>query len=318
MNRTFLLIVTTALLLAARSPSFAGNPPSTPGPDTAPLAAADLDALEQAARAEATESLARLELIQARQALRDEQYESAARKARSALELLQQVPPNRDVSVFELQAEGILARAGRLGADAAPSHPAVQADAHAAARSRPPDVSAPPDWRVQYQARLEAAYRDSEARALVEAHAARVIPPRVVTYPDDWLEIVEKRSPCASGLVARTPGWRDDQGREWYTALYDIHDIIRMPANFAPPVSHPAWSAIAADDRNALRQSSYIFRGSADDLAAGVPLLRYFGGVYDADQRSGYSKAEFDRVIRLIEAFSEPPAQTPRVVPLAP
>ena len=337
-----------------------------------------LAAEERAARIDATAALARLEVVLARQALHAGEYEDAARKALRVLELLDQLPPEMDMSVYELQAEGILAKAARQGvkveelrrdaaADVAAELPPLTVDPKLDAKTRAaaciargytgpssPDIDTRGDARIlrerternqtpgeygylpareivdteglrvreeqraAYQDALEGAYRDSEARALVEAHEARVIPPGWINYPDDWPEIIAKRKAYESGMVARSPSWWDEEGRESYTAVYDIHDLIREPAFFPMPVVHPFWAAQSLADRNALRQYSDIFSGTPEDLAAGIPLLSYFGGVYTTDMRPHYSRAEQARIITMIRALTEKPTGEARVEPLEP
>jgi len=294
--------------------------PTTTQTDSA-AAEADLAVQEQQARSEAAAALARLDLVLARKALREHQDKEAARRSLRVLNLLTQVPAGVDVSPYELQAEGILAKVARAGVDveglrreAPVGESALPAPEHARTADVKPRQKAP----LADQRALEEAYRDSEARALVEAHEARVIPQQEIDYPRDWPEITRKRAAHADALIARSPSWWDDEGREWYVGLYDISDLIAEPAFHPAPLASPLESTIALRDREALRQQSYIFRGDAYDLAAGLPLLRYFGGVFDTDLRPRLSQARQRQIIELIKAFTQPPEGGAQIVPLSP
>ena len=112
--------------------------------------------------------------------------------------------------------------------------------------------------------------------------------------------------------MAKSPSWYDDQGREWYVAVYDIHDLIYVPPDFglenqfmANPFAH----------RNALDRSYLWQRGLpylgwggqyGDDL---IPLLRYFGGVNAwIDRGPKYSLERQEQVVKMIEAFTGTPS----------
>ena len=254
----------------------------------------DLITQEHQARVEAALAQARLELVLSRQALRAERLVEAVEKAQRVLDLLSDLSAEMDVSIYELQAEGVLAKAARAGVEITV-----------------PRASEQP---AQQQRVLEEDYRDSEVQALLEAQETRVIPRDLVTYPKDWPEITKRREQYSDSMVARGPSWWDDEGREWYVAIYDVHDLILEPARFrVPTFSYHTWR-----DREALRQYSYIFRGDAHDLAAGLPLLRYFGGVEDAMPEMRYSRTKLEQITRMVEAFTNTPEGGAFVIPLMP
>ena len=270
--------------------------PAATGP-TAQSATApdgDLTAQERQARIEAALAQARLELVLSRKAWRAERLAEAAEKAQRVLDLLSDLPAEMDVSIYELQAEGVLAKV-----------------AHAGVEIIEPRTSAQP---TREQRVLEEDYRDSEVQALLEAQETRIIPRDLITYPKDWSEITKRREQYSGGMVARGPSWWDDEGREWYVAIYDVHDLILEPARFRVPMfSYHTWR-----DREALRQYSYIFRGDAHDLAAGIPLLRYFGGVEDSMPELHYSRTKLEQITRMVEAFTNTPEGGAFVIPLMP
>jgi hypothetical protein len=108
--------------------------------------------------------------------------------------------------------------------------------------------------------------------------------------------------------VARSPSWFDKDGREWYVAIYDVHDLIYVPPDFL----RSAWVADhrfrpqMLRDREALRDNSFLFRGwnGWESLEFGIPLLRYFGGVDPwIDRGPKYSPEKQRELVRMIQAF---------------
>jgi hypothetical protein len=337
----------------------------------------ELSRLEEQARIDLVLSQARLELIQSRKALRARRFVEAARKAQTVLTLLKQLPTGVDASVYELQAEGILAKAERAGVAidrvpaTAPESPEerrlaaatyrLDGQARAAAQiargydgADTADIDTHGDaqalreralWnqmpdeygyrpskeiidvetvlerdrqRLYYQDALRTAYQADEARLLVEADEARVTPQGIVSYPDNWPEIVAKRAKYKDGVIARSPSWIDQDGREWYVALYDIRDLIYIVPNFQPPMGVTAGEQLRnLFDREALRWRSEIFGGLPEDLAAGLPLLRYFGGI---DDRAGprYSAERQQRIVEMIKAFVGPRTTEPTIQAVGP
>jgi len=319
----------------------------------------------------------RVELVQARQALAARRFVDAARQAQDVLVLLKQLPADMDISVYELQAEGILAKAERAGVAVdripatAPESTEQQQFAAAMARlddqaraaaeiarqytgADTGDIDTRGDaealqeralWnqmpdeqgyrpakeiidvqsllrrdrqRLYYQDALRQAYKADEARVLVEADEARVAPTGVVSYPDDWPQIVAKRAKYKDGVIARSPSWVDSDGREWYVALYEIRDLVFVPPDFDRAMgAGPVEQMRNALDRDALRWRSEIFGGYADDLAAGIPLLRYFGGI-DEGVQSRYSPERQQHVVDIIRAFVGPRTAEPTLQPIGP
>jgi hypothetical protein len=293
------------------------------------------------------------------------------------LELLKQLPPGVDASVYELQAEGILAKAQRAGVAVdripatAPESPEEQrlaaatsrldAQARAAAEiaraysgADTADIDTTGDaqalreralWnqmpdehgyrpskaiidvetllergrqRLYYQDALRAAYKADEARLLVEADEARVAPEGVISYPDDWPEVVARRAKYRDGVIARSPSWIDQDGREWYVALYDIRDLILLQPRFQVPMGFSLAEQMRnLQDRQALRWRSMVFGGYPEDLAAGIPLLRYFGGV-DEWAESRYSPERQAQIVEMIREFVGPRAAEPSIQTIGP
>jgi hypothetical protein len=336
---------------------------SAPPPRAAAPGADNLSQAERAARIDLTMAQARLEVVLARKALRMQQHQDAAMRAQRVLDLLKEVPPEVDGSVYELQAEGILARAAKAGVDLAAVRESAtsakirsglndylddqtRAAARVARRYTGADrdvidtrVSAealrqrtlrrqvPDDYgykpareiidvdavlerdrqRLYYEDALRNMYQADEARLLTQADEARVVPDGDVAYPDDWPEKVARRGEYAGGQIARSPSWIDQDGREWYVAIYDIRDLIYVPPDFQPPFSLDLVESARNElDRHALRWHSGVFRGYYPaEIAAGIPLLRYFGGVDDFALRGPkYSVERQRQIVEMIRAFT--------------
>ncbi|MCK4342578.1 MAG: hypothetical protein KAY37_12740 [Phycisphaerae bacterium] len=346
---------------AQRSTTQSGQQ-ADPPQNTAEPEAEDLSQAERAARTEANMALAKLELIMGRKALRDGKFVEAARRASRTRVLLRQLPPNVDVSEYELQAEGILTRAAQAGVnvemvarDAAEEAPLLEGDDDLDRRvqagvkiagqysgSSRPDIDTSGDaralrertlrrqtpgrygyrpgreiidvrpivdrdmQRLAYQDALRAAYKEDEVRMLVAADEARIVPEREMTYPNDWPERMRRRQKYAGGQIARSASWYDKDGREWYVAVYDIHDLIFVPPDLTLSGTFGVYDTFRdALDRDALRHHSFIFRGGAYDLAAGIPLLRYFGGINPWVAREGTFDLERQReIVEMIKAFT--------------
>ncbi len=336
----------------------------------------DLGELEREARIDVTLAQARLELVLARKALKTHDHNPAALRAHRVLNLLRELPAEVDASVYELQAEGILARAEKAGIDVealraqAAGEGALpgfddylddQAQAAArvarrytgadrdmidtrgdaqALRQRALRRQVPDDHgyrpgkeifdidavlerdrqRVYYEDALRTAYQADAARLLTRADETRVVPDGEIAYPDDWPEKVARRAEYAGGEIARSQSWIDKDGREWYVAIYDIRDLIYVPPDFQPAASLDlAENLRNALDRHALRLYSGIFHSYyPEDIAAGIPLLRYFGGVDDFEFRGPkYSVERQQQIVEMIKAFTTQLTES-KIIPLAP
>lgn len=372
------LLATAALAQEAAGPDreliakAAANRPAPAAP--AKLAAAresdDLGPAETKARTDVALADARLELVLARKAMRSDRFDEAARRALRAQSALRGLPKDVDASAWELQADGIVARAEKhgvniealrvtLGAGGDPDSSTTQAagtvdrdpletSSKAAIEvvreysgANTPDIDTTisaealrqrtqqrgtddlgyrpgreafdrdaiaerDQQRLAYEDSLSDATRSDELRRLVEADEARVAPAREIGYPDDWKERVARRARFADGQAARTSSWTGTDGKEWYAALYDIRELTYVPPDFAPSFSlDPVEDLRNTLDREALRQRSQIFSGTAEDLAAGIPLLRFFGGVDDFAYRGPmYSREKAAQIAEQVKAWT--------------
>jgi len=355
----------------------ASERPNAPGAGAADRKGlADLGQAEREARIDLTLAQSRLELVLARKALRTHQIKDAAIRAQRVLNLLKELPPELDASEYELQAEGILARAEKAGVDLAALAEQAPGDAmprgfddyldrqtQAAAavgrrytgaerdtintridaqalRQRTLQRQIPGDYgyrpgkeifdtdtilerdrqRVYYEDALQKAYSADAARLLTEADEARVVPVGEIAYPDDWPERVAKRAKYAGGEIARSESWIDQDGREWYVAVYDIRDLTYVPPDFQPTFSlDPAENLRNALDRHALRWGHGFFGGLYPwDLDVTIPLLRYFGGVDDYAWRGPkYSAERQEQIVEMIKAFTTKSTEK-KIIPLGP
>jgi hypothetical protein len=351
--------------------------PARTGPvPPAARASDDLGELEREARIEVTVAQARLELVLARKALKTGDHKEAALRAHRVLNLLKELPTEVDASVYELQAEGILARTEKAGIDVEALRAQAAGEgglpglddylddqARAAARvargytgadrdtidmrgdaqtlrQRALRRQVPDDYgyrpgkeifdidavlerdrqRVYYEDALRTAYQADEARLLTQVDEARVVPEGDVAYPDDWPEKAAKRAKYAGGEIARSQSWIDKDGREWYVAIYDIRDLIYVPPDFQPTATLDlVENERNAADRHALRLYSGIFHSYyPEDIAAGIPLLRYFGGVDDFEFRGPkYSVERQQQIVEMIKAFTTQLTES-KIIPLAP
>ena len=170
--------------------------------------------------------------------------------------------------------------------------------------------------QTAYAGALEEMYRADEVRMLNAADEARVIPDGDVAYADDWPERIAGRRQYEGGQIARTPSWTDAEGNEWFAAIYDVSDLIYVPPDF----QIPGGFSLAEDTRNfldraALRDRSQIFGGYAEDLAMGLPLLRYFGGIDDFAYRGPkYSVERQQQIVAQINAFLDRESQAKIIV----
>jgi hypothetical protein len=298
--------------LIARAAAQREEPAST-RPEAADPEAAELARLERQARIEVLAAQVRLDVVLARREWSAGRMVEAARRAKRALGGIAALPPELDASVWELQAEGILAKAARAGVevgslqDAGESQPSEAAVGPVAENGLPPRIERDRQ-NLAIQGQIKTAADDTAVRILAESHAAHVVPPGEVLYPADWAEKTERRARYRGGQIARSDSWLDEKGREWYVAIYDIHDLTYVPPDFRAPggldLIENTYNAL---DRAALRWRSQIFSGYAEDLAAGLPLLNALGGGVDPYWLRGprHSLARQQQVTEMIRALSE-------------
>lgn len=169
--------------------------------------------------------------------------------------------------------------------------------------------------RIRYEGALHEAIAEDEAARLTAAHEGRLAGDADVTYPDDWKERTARREQWKDGRIARGPSVIGPDGKEWFVGIYDLRDIAYEPPDFSLPFGiHPAEEWRMQLDREALRWRSQIFGGYAEDLAAGLPLLRYFGPIDDFEVRGPKYNPAVERMVeRLVKMITQQRPAEPTV-----
>lgn len=170
------------------------------------------------------------------------------------------------------------------------------------------------DRRLRAAGKTRAAVQAEEAARLDAVDASRLAGEDWVQYPADWSARVARRTAHQHGLLARGPSWSDGQGQTWNTSIYDLTDLTYVPPDFfADEALSLLQDQALAQYRFALAWRSEIVGGYCDDLAAGLPLLGFFGGVDPFMARGPkYSRFLEQQIVELIQAYLEPPgASTP-------
>ncbi|MCG3129539.1 MAG: hypothetical protein FLDDKLPJ_00272 [Phycisphaerae bacterium] len=272
-----------------------------------------LSALKAQARAESELAIGEvhLGLLRARARLAQGRVDDAVAAANAALDKLAVLPADSDREALRASLDAVMvqARSHRTPAPAGPvrrSTPHVMSDLGTndgtPADGSPPQTAAPnavattsepPHPASDAGASLEVGIGlrsgpvrvDAQFAAYEQSRLARwgedpAIWNRVVTYPPDWAELTRMRAAWADGLLYRGSEFVGEDGQTKYTAIYDTADLTADVPHFnSAPVLDLHAMMQAHADRVALRQSSDIFTGSVADLAAGIPLLSFFGGV---------------------------------------
>lgn len=291
-------------------------------------------------------SAVRLSLIEARAAEEAGDRAEAVRHARRGLEIIERYLPGVDMIVYEQALKRIAGTepTGRdrgespemagAGATSAAGAATREAEAGAGATDSVFDLRSPAEpvpssertarpltnrdrirllWEARErlaarQAQVEQRYRQSHARWLAGGGRDLVIPQRVLSVP-------ERHTPKRHAPpLYRGPSHIDAAGNEVYTAVYDVSDLVLHYPRHPNPIRLLLQEQInEAADREALRQRSLIFGGTAEDLAAGLPLLESFGGVRDPYDRLEYDPAKARALLELVEAVIgeyTPPGQS--------
>ena len=124
-----------------------------------------------------------------------------------------------------------------------------------------------------------------------------------ISYPADWPERSTRRLRYRDGEIYHGPVVRGDDGQDYYTAIYDLGDLVHPVPNFYGVNSDPTIVGVGLADREWIRRRSLMFAGYAEDLAAGIPILQYYGGMDNWAQSPQYDPAAMDRVLRTIDSF---------------
>lgn len=269
---------------------------------------------ETRARTELALAKAKLELVLARKALKTGESVDAAQHADAAVAALVGVAGD-DAEAARLQAEGVLSRAGIRGPqrdqpNARPTATPDRRDWAYRPGSRAIDkagVQARDQHQEFYEDGLRETVRSDELRRLIETDEARLAPRGEIEYPADWPDRIAARFEYEGGQIARSDSSIDANGREWFTAVYDISDLTYVPPNFGgAPIFDAYANALRTANLAALRERSFIFGGYPEDLAAGLPLLNYLGGLDDYAYMGPRHSYERQReIVEMMRAFTE-------------
>ncbi len=116
---------------------------------------------------------------------------------------------------------------------------------------------------------------------------------KVMVYPDDWEALTKRRERFADGTIYKGPEFRTADGEVRQTVMYDVSSLLHPVPDFtSAPTMDLRLIIQSTADRAALREASEIFTGYADDLAAGIPLLQFFGGFEEDRSRQTQSTDE--------------------------
>jgi len=251
---------------------------------------------------------ARLGLIKARARVAKGRYDDAIAVALKARQALDTLPEDVDRSELVESLEQVVRQAEDARAkEANPSSAETNASdknhtpVHQAGMSE--DQAFRRDaQRYQHQADLTRAYKSDEADALVDVDKARRIPGEVFVYPSDWPAIVDRRRDHHDGIIWAGPEFANENGVVMRSVVYDVSSlIIEVPDFTNAPILDLTLQTQVAQDRQALRQYSQIFTGSANDLASGIPLLLFFGGVDDRHASPVPSRDRQADLMRIID-----------------
>lgn len=280
---------------------------------------------EREAELELMVSAARLGALKARARLAQAKYDEAIELAGSALEAVARLPASVDRTEYLEPLLEVLraAEAGRAGKTPRTPTGATLGE-FAPPLDRPtgptPQQRYYPDRvrfdeeeantqdaeRYYYEADARRLYKADEADALARMAEDRRIPKGWLVYPDDWAELSQRRARFRDGILWQGPEFRDDDGELRRTVVYDVGALLMDVPNFTgAPILDLAMMTQFIHDRAALRQHSQIFTGYAHELAEGIPLLRYFGGVDENHLYPSGTGERYSELLHLIDRVVE-------------
>ena len=155
-----------------------------------------------------------------------------------------------------------------------------------------------------YDKSVAAALRQNRADWLLQANEAAIAPTTDLQYPSDWVERTRKRVKHKDGVIYEGQPFTGADGQTYITAIYDLGDLVAPVPNFYATFPGFGYTQYQQSlDRQYLRDRSMIFNGYAEDLAAGLPLLHFFGGIDNNAISQRSDPNEVARVVATIESF---------------
>jgi hypothetical protein len=302
-NTVIRILPVCCLLLATANPTTAQTKPADTPPKQALTGAADpgddqstqvgnpgqtsptTSGRKQPAKRELSIQAIRLRLLGARARLVQERYDEAIAIAQESLAEIEKLPDSVMRARLIAQLEGVI----------------MDADTYLE------DLE-----RLRFQGALRRSYKADEVDALVDVEQSRRIPRRIMVYPEDWQALSSRRERYRDGIIYKGPEFRGENGELQQTIVYYIKDLTMPMRHFGAvgPFSLRDETRNVAD-RAALRASNDIFTGKPRDLAAGIPLLPYFGGVGETYLPPNRGEQEYADLMGLIEEILEGRLCTP-------
>lgn len=289
----------------------------------------------------------RLNLIQARQALREGDSALALQQIRSGYASLETLPDYVDVAPYQKELRTLENAAKRKAAKALKrieadgstasvvrktSEGPTMADAGEESSSTSTTVVTTESSRMTHDFSFaesgeiiaidEALYGDQAihayerelARALNRQRAEHLIhnqvaafPPPVdsdMVYPADWAEKTARRAEYRDGVIHEGRPFQGPDGQTYQTVIYDLAELVHPVPNFY--ASYPGTvreQRMQELDRQYLRERSMIFNGWPEDLAAGMPLLHFFGGIDNNAISTRTDPNETQRIVNILDRF---------------
>ncbi len=273
--------------------------------DDPPTRAEGGDTVTAAERAEAEAEVdlavgaVRLTLLRARTRLAKDRYNDAIDVAIKGLGAVETLPSTVDRASLIDPLEKVItdARAKREAAGAEAS--SKQAPRVAG------DAGSKPDATIQAASKADSLGID-EGEALARIGESRALPSSVMVYPRDWQQRTARRAEYADGIMYKGEPFRDENGEIKQTIVYDIQGLLMpVPRFFDLPAMDLRITTREVGDRAALRSGSAIFSGYAHDLAQGVSLLPYFGGIGGARYMEPIDRQAQDDLMRMVREVLE-------------
>ncbi len=283
--------------------------------------ALDLIRQEESARIDQTFRIVRLDILQARQALRAADTALATAKLDHARSALDGLPTFVDAAPYRRQLTNLrkatAKKAGKVKTPAPKVEDAVDSDVLTLMEGA--DEGEPsPDGRIidvedlladshalhRYDRELADARRRNRVDWLLSNNEAAIAPLGDMTFPDDWPERTARRARYRDGVIYESPPYKGEDGKTYTTAIYDLGDLVHPVPNFYATYPGTArMQRMQMLDRHALRWRSQIFNGYAEDLAAGMPLLHFFGGIDNNAISTRTDPRETERIMRMLKRF---------------
>lgn len=291
----------------------------------------------------------RLQIIQARQALRSGDLELARERIASATGALDRLPQHVDTSPYRRElaslSEGLIRRTSRAakaekslanGSNAVVTRRANQTDPTLMDTGEVTTVeSATVASRTHgdrgtyefvetgeiididdalYCDQAIHAYERELARCLARQRSTHFIDNQVaafplpagvdMVYPADWCEKTARRAEYRDGVIHEGAPYTGADGQTYQTVVYDLAELVHPVPNFY--AAYPGTvreQRMQSLDRQYIRERSMIFNGWPEDLAAGLPLLHFFGGIDNNAVSTQTDPYETDRIMAILDRF---------------